>query len=90
VNTIKGAAPEMAKIRKSAEELKQMALEEIRAYRGCEDVADVGIYRIIDDRADCNWSISVLSLGSADGDQAHRAAIEVQDKLSSKYDLLTS
>jgi hypothetical protein len=57
VITFKGAGTEMAKIRKSAAELKRMALEEIRAYRGCEDVADVGIYRIIDDRADCNWSI---------------------------------
>jgi hypothetical protein len=76
-----------SKIRKTADELKRMALEAIRAYRGCETVSDVGIYPIMDDRADCNWSISVLNLGDADGDLAHRAAIEVQDGLSSEFDL---
>ena len=77
----------MPKIRKSAEELKQMALQHIRAYRGCGTVAHVGIHPIIDDRAGCNWSISVLDLGEADGDLAHRAAIEVHDSLSSGFDL---
>jgi hypothetical protein len=79
----------MSKIKKTADELKQMALKAIRVYRGCETVADVGIYHIVDDRADCNWSISVLNLGNADGDLAHRAAIEVQDRLSSEFDLQT-
>jgi hypothetical protein len=79
----------MPKIRKSAEELKLMALKHIRAYRGCETVVDVGIHPIIDDRAGCNWSISVADLGEADGDMAHRAAIEVHDSLSSRFDLLT-
>jgi hypothetical protein len=77
----------MPKIRKSAEELKQMALKHIRAFHGCETVADVGIHHIIDDRAGCNWSISVADLGEADGDLAHRAAIEVHDSLSSGFDL---
>jgi hypothetical protein len=45
----------MWKINKTADELKQMAQEGMRAYRGCERVADVGIYHIIDDRADCSW-----------------------------------
>jgi hypothetical protein len=78
----------MPKIRKSAEELKRMALKEIRPYRGCETVTDVGIYPIQDDRAGCNWSISVTDLGTADGDLSHRAAIEVQDKSSSEFDLI--
>jgi len=77
----------MSKIRKSTNELKRMALKQIRSYRGCGTVVDVGIHPINDDRADCNWSISVLNLGDADGDLAHRASIEVQDKLSRKFDL---
>jgi hypothetical protein len=42
---------------------------------------------IHDDRA--GSSISVTDLGTADGDLSHRAAIEVQDKLSSEFDLIT-
>ena len=79
----------MSKIRKTAGQLKHMALTDIQAYRGCETVADVCIRSIADDRAECNWSIFVLNLGDADGDLAHRAAIEVQDRLSSEFDLLT-
>jgi len=79
----------MSKIRKTAGQLKLMALADIRAYRGCKTVAEVGIRSIADDRAECNWSIFALNLGDADGDLAHRAAIEVQDRLSSEFDLLT-
>jgi hypothetical protein len=77
----------MSKIRKSTDELKLMALKEIRSYRDCGTVAEVGIHPINDERADCNWSISVLNLGEADGDLAHRASIEVQDRLSREFDL---
>jgi hypothetical protein len=79
----------MSKIRKTAGQLKHMALTDIQGYRGCETVTDVGIHSIADDRAECNWSIFVLNLGDADGELAHRAAIEVQDRLSSEFDLLT-
>ena len=77
----------MSKSRKSTDELKRMALKQIRSYRSCGTVVDIGIHPINDDRADCNWSISVLNLGNADGDLAHRASIEVQDQLSRKFDL---
>jgi hypothetical protein len=66
-----------------------MALTDIQAYRGCGTVASIGIHLIADDRAECNWSIFILNLGDADGDLAHRAAIEVHDRLSSEFDLLT-
>jgi hypothetical protein len=79
----------MSKIEKTASQLKHMALTDIRAYRGCESVASIGIHSIADDRAECNWSIFVLNLGDADGDLAHRAAIEVHDRLSSQFDLST-
>ncbi len=77
----------MSKIRKSTDDLKQMALKQIRSYRGCGTVVDVGIHPIDDDRADCSWSISVLDLGGARSDIARRASIEVQDQLSRKFDL---
>jgi len=77
----------MPKIRKSSSELSQMALAEIRTYRGCHDVGDVAIHPIIDDRADCNWSITVVDLGTAEGDLARRAAIETQERLSAQFDL---
>jgi hypothetical protein len=79
----------MPRILKSAEELKQMALKHIQAYRGCETVADIRIHHIVDDRAGCNWSISIIDLGTADGDLARRAVIEVHDSLSAGFDLLT-
>jgi hypothetical protein len=77
----------MPKIEKSSDELRQMALKKIRSYRNCGTVSDVGIHPIKDGRADCNWSISVLNLGDADGDLAHRASVEVQDQLSRKFNL---
>jgi hypothetical protein len=78
----------LPKILKSIEELKQMVLKHIRAYRGCETVADVHIHHIADDQAGCNWSISIVDLGVADGDLARRAAIEVHESLSVGFDLV--
>ena len=40
-----------------------------------------------DDRAECNWSIFVDDLGTADGDLAHRAAINVHETVSARFDL---
>src|SRR3981081_824329 len=79
----------MSKLSTTAGQLQHMALSDIQAYRGCGTVTNVGIHSIADDRAECNWSISVLNLGDADGDLAHQAAIEVHDRLSSEFDLLT-
>jgi hypothetical protein len=45
----------------SIEELKQIALREIRAYPGCEDVSAVGIYPITDEVVESNWSVQVVS-----------------------------
>jgi hypothetical protein len=77
----------MPKIRKSADELNQLALAEIRTYQGCHGVDSVAVHPIIDDRADCNWSIKVEKLGTAEGDLARRAAIETQERLSAQFDL---
>ncbi|WP_159011340.1 hypothetical protein [Bradyrhizobium sp. S69] len=78
----------MPKIRKSASELIELALAEIRTYRGCDSVADVTVRPIRDDRAGCNWSIMVVDLGAAERDLARRAAIETQEWLSAQFDLL--
>lgn len=78
----------MAKIQKTEDELRRLALKEIRRYRECEGVSSVGIHPIDDVRAGCNWSITVDDLGTAQGDVARRAAIEVQERLSAKFDLV--
>jgi hypothetical protein len=77
----------MAKIRKSADELNQLALAEIRTYQGCQGVGSVAVHPVIDDRADCNWSIKVEGLGTAERDLVRRAAIETQERLSAQFDL---
>ena len=78
----------MPKILKSADELNRLALMEIRTYQGCHGVGGVAIHPIMDDRADCNWSIKVENLGTAEGDLVRRAAIEIQERLSAEFDLL--
>jgi len=45
----------------SIEELKQIALREIHAYPGCEDVSAVGIYPVTDEMVESNWSVRVVS-----------------------------
>ena len=70
-------------------ELQQLLLAEIRTYEGCEDVTDVSIYHVTDDRAENNWSVGVVGCGSAAADDASRAAVKAQEKLGRKYDLLT-
>jgi hypothetical protein len=77
----------MPKIRKSTSELIELALAEIRTYRGCHGVGDVAVHPILDDRAGCNWSIMVVDLGTAERDLARRAAIETQERLSAQFDL---
>jgi hypothetical protein len=77
----------MEKEQRSASQLRDMALLLIRAAPGCESLASVEIRAITDDRAGCNWSIFIDDLEDADGDLAHRAAIEAQSVLSESYDL---
>jgi hypothetical protein len=64
-------------------------LADIRKYEGCDNVTDVSIYHVTDERADSNWSVGVFGCGSAAPDTANRAAINAQIALRRKYDLLT-
>jgi hypothetical protein len=70
-------------------ELQRLILTEIRTHNGCEDVTDVSIYHVMDDQAECNWSVGVVGCGTANPDAANRAAINAQIALRRKYDLLT-
>jgi hypothetical protein len=78
----------MAKTHVPMDELKRLMLAEIRKHDGCEDVTDVSIYHVTDDRADSNWSVGVIGCGSAVPDVANRAAINAQIVLRRHYDLL--
>jgi hypothetical protein len=70
-------------------DLRRRALAEIRQQPGCHNVQDIAINRVIDDRAENNWSLCVLSAGVADANTAARAALYVQSVLRRDYDLMT-
>ena len=56
-----------------------------------DDRVDLGALdnHVIDDRAESNWSLSVVSAGDAHTSTANRAAIYVQHALRHDYDLET-
>src|SRR3954465_1857145 len=78
----------MAKVLLSMPELHQRALAEIRQQPGCRSVRDIAINRVTDGRAQTNWSLCVLSAGTADAHTAARAALDVQRVLRRDYDLV--
>jgi len=79
----------MAKIPLSMEELQAGALAEIRKQPGCSNVRSIAINRVTDEQAENNWSMCVLSAGTADANTAARAALNVQHVLRHDYDLTT-
>lgn len=70
------------------DKLKAIALEEIRARRGCEDIRDIFIFHVTDPRSKSNWSIAIVGYGSADRDAAQLAALVVQRDLQRRYELI--
>jgi hypothetical protein len=74
----------MAKILLSMPELRRRALAEIPATTG---VSWRSGHRVTDGRAQTNWSLCVLSAGTADAHAAARAALNVQRVLRRDYDL---
>ena len=68
--------------------LKVIALAEIRARRGCEDVSEISISHVTDPRSKSNWSIAIIGYGSADRDAAQLAALVVQRDLQRRYELI--
>ncbi len=78
----------MAKTLLSMSDLRRRALAEIRQLPGCHNVQDIAVNRVTDERAEYNWSLCVLSAGTADANTAARAALYVQNILRRDYDLL--
>jgi hypothetical protein len=69
--------------------LRWRALAEIRQQPGCSGVLDIEINHVTNERAENNWSLCVLSAGTADANTAARAALYVQHALRHDYDLMT-
>ena len=70
------------------DDLRVIALAEIRARRGCEDIGDVSISHVTDPRSKSNWSLAIVAYGSTDRDTAQLAALVVQRDLQRKYELI--
>jgi hypothetical protein len=73
----------MAKILIAMQDLQARALAE------CSGVRNIAINHVTDERAENNWSLCVLSAGTADANTAARAALYVQHALRHDYDLMT-
>ena len=69
--------------------LRWRALAEIRQQPGCSAVLGIAINHVTDERAENNWSLCVVSAGTADANTAARAALYVQHALRHDYDLMT-
>ena len=78
----------MAKTLLSMQDLQARALAEIRKQPGCHNVYDITINRVSDQRTENNWSLGVLSAGTADANTAARAALHIQNVLRRDYDLM--
>jgi len=78
----------MSKICLPPLDLQRRALAEIRRMPGCHKVQEIAINRVTVEAVDFNWSLCVLSSGTADANTAARAAIHVQSALRRDYDLL--
>ena len=74
----------MAKTLVTMTELQRLILTEIRTHDGCEDVTNVSIHHVMDNQAECNWSVGVVGCGSATPDAANRAATNAQIALKDK------
>ena len=81
--------PEPPRILLSMQALRWRALAEIRQQPGCSGVLDIAINHVTDQRAENNWSLCVLSAGTADANTAARAALYIQHALRHDYDLMT-
>jgi hypothetical protein len=79
----------MAKTLLSVQDLRWRAFAELRMQPGCSDVQGIAINRVLDPRAENNWSLCVLSAGTADANTAARAAVRVQQALRQNYDLMS-
>jgi len=77
----------MPQIAVPGDELKQIALSNIRSRRGCDGVADIVILRVNFEKARSNWSLKITDFGSADRDLAQLSALTVQRFMQQRYKL---
>jgi hypothetical protein len=82
--------PEPSRTLLSMQALRWRALAEIRQQPGCSAVLEIAINHVTDERAENNWSLCVLSAGTADANTAARAALYVQHALRHDYNLMTA
>jgi hypothetical protein len=78
----------MAKALLSMQDLRCGRWQQIRKQPGCSDVQSIAINRVLDQQAENNWSLCVMSAGAADANTAARAALHVQSVLRRDYDLM--
>src|ERR1700738_5418613 len=81
--------PEPPRTRLCMQALRWRALAEIRQQPGCSGVLDIAINHVTDQRAENNWSLCVLSAGTADANTAAPAGAFIQNTLRPDYDLMT-
>ncbi len=74
-----------ALLKKSRDELEELALKRVRARPGCRGTAAVVL--TLDD--DGEWSFEVSDPGSADADTVRHAAIAVGHTMHDEFDLET-
>lgn len=80
-----GEHPRRARPKKLKAELEETALKRVRAWPGCRSVASLML--TLDD--DGEWSFEVSDAGSADAENARRAAIMVGLNMHDEFDLGT-
>lgn len=78
----------MVKYKISRQSLEHLALIEIRAHSGCEDVSKVDIEFASGKKVNTNWHIVGVHRRFEKLEAAARAVTSVHDKLRGRYDLL--
>lgn len=73
------------KVPKTREELRRMALPQVRGWPGCADVRDVSVN--LDEDGD--WSIIAHVTGAHDAAAVNRATTAVRNELRKQYSLQT-
>ena len=76
----------MAKIRKTAEEIEALLLEELRKVEHCEGARSVIIRTFVDG----SWAIAFFNAGRSDPDTCQRALWDIEPRLQEQYDLADS
>jgi hypothetical protein len=75
----------MAKERKSKSELEAIVFAEARRERECEDLTDVSVVGVADERVDFNWEVS--STGNSTR-RCEETIARIVARLQKRYDLV--